>query len=263
MQSCEESQAKSAIAKEIAVWPRTYSHGGIDLGLSGCRILVTGGPTRAYLDAVRFISNESTGRTGALIAARAAERGAEVLYVRGCGSFPPAEPRGDAAGPLRVVEIQTVEQLVALVDREIGGGGYRAMIHSMAVLDFAPAAVRQGKVSSRCEEWVVRLVPTPKVIERIKRLDPTIFLVGFKLEAALDEAGLVAAARAARRRSGADLIVANAWESVRSGEHRACLVANEASPVEWVMGREAIAVRILDKVQSALVPQSGRRQDRE
>ncbi len=230
------------------------------MSLHGCRLLITGGPTRAYLDAVRYITNESSGRLGARLAGLAVERGAEVHYVRGCGSaLPVAAPGGGvapagtpSAGRLAVTEIETVDDLLALVEREIGQDRYDAMIHSMAVLDFTPAETRPGKVASRSGDWLVRLVPTPKVIERVRALDPDIFLVGFKLEVGLDDAGLASAARAAAERSGADLIVANALESVRSGEHRAVLVGAGGAPVEAAAGKEDIARRVLDRVEQAL-----------
>lgn len=215
------------------------------------RVLITGGPTRAYLDAVRFLTNESTGRLGVELAAAALSRGWDVHYLRGRGSAAPQSVLDPAAGGLTVEEIETVDELLAAVRREVGGRRYDAVIHGMAVLDFVPAKVRPGKTSSR-EEWHVRLVPSPKVIALVKDLDPDVFLVGFKLEAGVDEAALLAAARASLAANRAGLVVANTLESVRAGVHEAYLVPADGSPPERVVGKAAVARRVIERVADAL-----------
>src|SRR5207302_4592494 len=74
------------------------------------RILVTSGPTRAPLDAVRFFTNKSTGRLGALIAEAAVQGGADVTFVYGRGSETPAA-RGGQRDHLRLVPVDTVDDL--------------------------------------------------------------------------------------------------------------------------------------------------------
>lgn len=216
------------------------------------RVLITGGPTRAYLDEVRFLTNESTGRMGVELTRAALSRGWDVHYLRGRGSAAPEPLLDPAAGGLTVEEIETVDELLAAVRREVGGRRYDAVIHGMAVLDFVPAEVRPGKTSSR-EEWQVRLVPSPKVIALVKDLDPDVFLVGFKLEAGVDEAALLAAARASLAANRADLVVANTLESVRAGEHEALLVSEgDGAGPERVAGKAAVARRVIERVADAL-----------
>src|SRR5437879_10208455 len=79
--------------------------------LSGRRILVTSGPTRAPLDAVRFLTNKSTGRLGALIAEAAVQAGADVVFVYGRGSDTPAV-RGGQRDHLRLLPVDTVSDLI-------------------------------------------------------------------------------------------------------------------------------------------------------
>lgn len=223
------------------------------MSLRGRRLVITGGPTRAYLDAVRYLSNRSTGRLGALLAEEAAAAGAEVLYVHGPGSRLPRPATGP--GRLETAAVETVAELEALLRERIGSRSYHAMVHAMAVLDFAPLEVRPGKTGSG-EEWVVRLVPTPKVIDLVKRWDPDIFLVGFKLEAGKDDEQLAAAARRLLARSGADAVVANDLSSLDGGGHRALLVRPGRVP-EAVMGKEEIARRVVALVAEALGAERG------
>ncbi|MGB5933691.1 MAG: phosphopantothenoylcysteine decarboxylase, partial [Anaerolineae bacterium] len=83
--------------------------------LSGKRVLVTSGPTRAPIDAVRYITNKSTGRLGALIAEEALREGAEVTYIYGKGSV---LPQVAESASLRLVEVETVPELMERVREE-------------------------------------------------------------------------------------------------------------------------------------------------
>ncbi len=183
------------------------------------RILITSGPTRASLDAVRFISNRSTGRLGCALAEEALARGAEVTLVAGPESHVPAEQRG-----LAVARIETVQDLIHALETRLAGGRYDAVIHAMAVLDYVPASPEQGKVRSGRDEWTLRLTRTPKVISKIRGWAPGALLVGFKLEVGADEEGLRCAALESMDASGADLSVANDLEEIGEERHPALII---------------------------------------
>ena len=187
--------------------------------LQSRRILITSGPTRANLDAVRFISNRSTGRLGCAMAEEALDGGAEVTLVAGPESQVPAERAG-----LDVVGIETVQDLVDALEERLPGGGYDAVIHAMAVLDYVPASPEQGKVRSGRDEWTLRLTKTPKVIRKIKGWVPEALLVGFKLEVGADDEALRAAATDSMQASGAELTVANDLEKIGADVHPALII---------------------------------------
>ncbi len=212
--------------------------------LQGRRILVTSGPTRAPLDAVRFLTNKSTGRLGSLIAEAALESGADVTFVYGRGSTSPVV-RGGRPDHLRLLPINTVEDLVAIFRRELPRG-YDAVIHVMAVLDFTPAEVSEEKVASSASEWVIRLVPTPKAAALVRDLAPRTFFVGFKLEVGKERAELIEIARDWARGNHADLVVANDLRDIERGKHIGYLVT-AAGDIEAVAeGKEAIARAVVD-----------------
>ena len=81
--------------------------------LIGKRVLVTGGPTRAYLDAFRYITNPSSGKMGVALAQNALDRGAEVTLVYGPGSAKP--PVG-----VKVVNIVGTDDMLVAVQYELG-----------------------------------------------------------------------------------------------------------------------------------------------
>jgi phosphopantothenoylcysteine synthetase/decarboxylase len=220
------------------------------VSVAGRRLLVTSGPTRAPLDAVRFLSNKSTGRLGTLIAEAAVHAGADVTFVYGRASETPTV-RGGQRDHLRFLPIDTVNDLVAVFQAELPTG-YDAVIHAMAVLDFAPAEVREEKTSSALSEWTVRLTPTPKAARLVKALAPATFFVGFKLEVGKDKQTLIDIAREWAVTNGADLVVANDLRDIEGGLHVGYLV-RPAGNVEGVaQGKEAIARMLIDFLSTSL-----------
>jgi phosphopantothenoylcysteine decarboxylase/phosphopantothenate--cysteine ligase len=100
--------------------------------------LVSAGPTRAYLDPVRFVSNASTGAMGFAIAAQAARAGAEVVLVAGPVSL--ETPPG-----VRRIDIETAGQLLDAMDQELGAAPFDLVAMAAAVSDLAPNAA-SGKL---------------------------------------------------------------------------------------------------------------------
>jgi len=174
--------------------------------LTGRRLLITAGPTWAPLDAVRHISNFSTGGTGLELARACAAAGADLTLLLGPGRVVPTAADRRA---LRIVDFETFDDLHALVRAAMRERCYAAILHLAAVADYRPASVAKEKTASGRSEWVIRLVPTPKIVDEIKPLDPDICLVKFKLEVGRTPEALLAIAGESRARSDADLIVAN------------------------------------------------------
>jgi phosphopantothenoylcysteine synthetase/decarboxylase len=206
-------------------------------------ILITSGPTRGPIDAVRYITNKSTGRLGVFLATEALSRGAAVTFVYGKGSLAPEATHG-----LRLVEIETVDDLAEVMRAELTTNEYDAVVHSMAVLDYVPATYLDEKTPSGQDEWSIELVRTPKVIKLIKELQPRTVLVSFKLEVGKSQEELVAAAHRSLLSNRSDLVLANDLQQVEQGCHVGYLV-NEVGDVEAVAeGKEDIARRIFDAV---------------
>jgi phosphopantothenoylcysteine decarboxylase / phosphopantothenate---cysteine ligase len=111
-----------------------------DRSWSGRKLLVTAGPTRAYLDPVRFISNASTGSMGFAIAEAGAARGAEVVLVSGPVALP-TPPR------VRRVDVETGAQMLEACERELGAGEVDLVAMVAAVADLIPAEPARAKVS--------------------------------------------------------------------------------------------------------------------
>jgi phosphopantothenoylcysteine decarboxylase/phosphopantothenate--cysteine ligase len=106
---------------------------------AGRKLLVTAGPTRAYIDPVRFISNASTGAMGFGIAQAAAARAAEVVLVAGPVAL--ETPPG-----VRRVDVETGAQMLEVCERELAGADIDLVAMVAAVADLIPAEPARGKL---------------------------------------------------------------------------------------------------------------------
>ncbi len=183
-------------------------------------VLVTAGNTQTPLDRVRCITNIFSGRTGARVAAVAAARGHAVTLLT---SHPEAL---DAGSGVRVRPYRTFDDLDSLMAEEVASGRYDAVIHAAAVSDYHVAGVfgdRDGKLddvsagkvrSSHPELWL-RLVPAPKLIDKVRgEWGFAGTLVKFKLEVGVSDEELLDVAERSRTHSGADLMCANTLEGM-------------------------------------------------
>jgi phosphopantothenoylcysteine decarboxylase/phosphopantothenate--cysteine ligase len=170
--------------------------------LEGKRILITAGPTRAYLDAFRYITNPSSGKMGIAIAQNAIDRGAKTTIIYGPGSAKP--PAG-----AEVISILSTEDMLEAVKKELIEKKYHAAILSAAAADYGASDRKMEKTPSGKDEWIIHLKPLPKVVENVKKVDPEIYLVGFKAEYDLTDEELIQRAYDRMIGAGMDLIVAN------------------------------------------------------
>lgn len=107
--------------------------------LKGLKILITSGPTRAYIDSVRYLTNRSSGRMGHAIAKRAAELGAEVILVTG-----PVEEKFAKAPKVKTLPVETAEEMLAACLPELPDADL--IIATAAVADFKMPAPIEGKL---------------------------------------------------------------------------------------------------------------------
>src|SRR5262249_53692930 len=173
-------------------------------------ILVTAGNTQTPIDRVRCITNVFSGRTGARVADEAAARGHRVTLL----TSHPEVLGGDAN--VRVRPYRTVDDLDALMAEEITPGRYDAVAHAAAVSDYHVAGVfagrdgqledaAAGKVKSSHPELWLRLVPAPKLIDKVRaEWGFAGALTKFKLEGGGADAGVLGVAERARAPSRAD-----------------------------------------------------------
>ncbi len=138
------------------------------------KVLVTCGPTWAAIDAVRVISNRSTGEMGHLIAQEFRDKEAKVTLLQG-----PVTHQADLKG-VCVIKYSYFDELANLLKEECVKR-YDVIVHAAAVSDFRVKNKIKGKISSE-NDLNLQLSVTPKLINVIKDWAPGSFIVGFKLE---------------------------------------------------------------------------------
>lgn len=170
--------------------------------LAGKHILITAGPTRAYLDAFRYITNPSSGKMGIALAQNALDRGAKVTLVYGSGTVkPPVQAK--------VIPILSTEEMLEAVQKTLKSEKIDAAILSAAAADYGLPDRKNEKTPSGKNEWNLQLKPLPKIVKNVKTIDPKVYLVGFKAEYNLKNEELIDRAYKRMNETGMDLIVAN------------------------------------------------------
>lgn len=223
--------------------------------LEEVRVLITAGPLRAYLDAVRYISNVSTGTLGARIAEECLARGAIVTLLHGPGSHLPVPPPATEER-FTLVEIDTMASLMEALREQLRGGKQQVCIHAMAVLDYVPEQTLPEKFSSESPTWTLKLVRSPKVIEQIRKISPATLLVGFKLEVGASTEGLIRQAKGLMDRAGAEIVVANDLSRIDEQHHPAIVCDRKEGRVSAraVDGKRQIARAVCDLIEVRLHP---------
>lgn len=238
----EEGVAKYPDPLLLARLAAAFVDRGLDL--AGARVLVTAGPTREWIDMVRFISNPSSGSMGVEVALEAYARGATVDLVHG-------PLRVEAPHVVESHYTETTEDMAEAVARLTAAREYDAVVAAAAPADYRPAGRFEGKIRSG-QRLRLELEPTPKVISSIRRR-PRV-LVAFAAEP--DEDALVDYAVRKMEAYGADLVVANLVGPRRGfGEEslRAVLVRRGGEVEDLgLVQKEELARRIIDEVSSTL-----------
>ncbi len=189
-------------------------------------IIVTAGPTRQYIDDVRFITNASSGRMGVAVAEAAVEAGHDVTLL--IGPSPAAE---DAPNGCRIVRFETFDDLKRALEENFARCD--ALVMAAAVGDFRPQRVHEGKYSRSAGAIDLRLEPTEDILASLaagKRAGRVI--VAFALEAGQQEQVEAAAAKKLAAKS-ADFIVANTTDAMHAAASRACIISADGVIIPW------------------------------
>jgi phosphopantothenoylcysteine decarboxylase/phosphopantothenate--cysteine ligase len=165
----EEGRGRMAdIADIIEVLKSTLT----EKDLENEKIIVTAGPTREYLDPIRFLSNRSSGKMGYALAKAALRRGAEVILISGPSALRP--PKG-----LTFVPVQTADDMLKAVGRHLPSS--TVLVMSAAVADYKPAEKAPEKVG-KAEELLLPLIRTRDIISEAGEGKHRPFIIGFAAE---------------------------------------------------------------------------------
>jgi phosphopantothenoylcysteine decarboxylase/phosphopantothenate--cysteine ligase len=146
---------------------------GLRQDLLGKRIIVTAGPTEEPIDAVRFISNRSTGKMGVALAEAALDRGAEVTLIHGPISVTvPKE--------VRDIPVRQAKEMMEEVRRQFEICDI--LIMAAAVSDFRPTTASKAKIKKTDAERHIALEATQDILETLGKSKGNRIIVGFAAE---------------------------------------------------------------------------------
>ena len=138
------------------------------------RVLITAGPTRERIDAVRFLSNRSTGKMGYALAEAAHSMGHEVTLVSG----PVALAAPEGVKLIRVESAREMAEAVLAAAPEMD-----LIVMAAAVADYRPVTVFPGKLKKQPGNLMIELERTEDILASLgARKRPGQILAGFAAE---------------------------------------------------------------------------------
>lgn len=164
--------------------------------LAGRKVLITAGPTFERIDAVRGITNPSSGKMGYAIARAAWEAGAQVVIVS--GQVSQATPPG-----CRRIDVVSAQDMLGAVNAEVGDADI--FISVAAVADYHVVNQSAQKIKKDGLGLTLQLAPNPDILAEVAARDNPPFCVGF----AAESENLLDYAEAKRRRKHLPLLAAN------------------------------------------------------
>ena len=182
--------------------------------LAGVRVLVTAGPTFEAIDAVRGITNRSSGRMGYAIAQAAVDAGADVTLVSGPTAL-------SAPARARLVPVVSAQQMLDAVNANVAD--CEIFVSVAAVADYRVAKPAPHKMKKSDETLTLELEPTVDILASVaNRPDPP-FCVGF----AVESQDLERLAEDKRRRKKLPLLAANLAQDALGTEESELVLLDE------------------------------------
>ncbi|MBU3736112.1 MAG: bifunctional phosphopantothenoylcysteine decarboxylase/phosphopantothenate--cysteine ligase CoaBC [Methylobacterium sp.] len=173
--------------------------------LAGKKLLLTAGPTFEAIDAVRGITNLSSGKMGFAIARAAVEMGAEVTLVSGQTALKP--PLG-----AKVVKTTSTQQMLSAVMENLDGQDI--FIGVAAVADYYVLNPSEQKIKKDAHILTLELAPNPDILANVVNMPNAPFCVGF----AAESENLYEFAEHKRRRKNLPLLAANLIQDAFGGD---------------------------------------------
>ena len=206
--------------------------------LAGERIVITAGPTREYLDPVRFISNRSSGKMGYSLARAARDRGAEVTLISGPSCL--RKPDG-----LAFVQVETSAEMMEAVKKAVAGDT-TVLVMAAAVADFSPASTSNNKID-KTGELNIPLHPTQDIISAVAAFKKRPFIIGFAAETGKD----ISRAEEKMKTKKIDMIVFNDVTEPGAGfdvdTNRVEIIDGKGRTKPGLMSKDDVADAIFDR----------------
>jgi phosphopantothenoylcysteine decarboxylase/phosphopantothenate--cysteine ligase len=207
------------------------------------RILITSGPTRQFLDPVRYLTNASSGRMGRALAEAAIALGHEVVVVSG-----PVDVTYPSTA--RVVDVVSTEEMLAAAGAEFEHCD--GLIGAAAPCDYRPVRVESHKIAKTGLPIDLHLVETDDVVATLGQRKGRRWVVGFALET--EDRRLRALAKLEQK--CCDLMVSNGPEAISAADNQVEVITPSGEVIASLDGsKETVAAGILAIIEERLIRQ--------
>ena len=205
------------------------------------KLIVTAGPTREYLDPVRFLSNKSPGKMGYAIAEAACKQ-FETVWITG----PTALPHPSSC---RIVEVVSAEDMYQAVISEFSDCDI--LIMTAAVADYRPALIADQKLKKGDGDMVLQMERTKDILGEVSKLkNGSQKVMGF----AAETENIIANAKNKLERKKLDWIVANDVSSSETGfasdNNKVTVISKDKQTEIPTMSKKAIAEELIQIIKS-------------
>jgi phosphopantothenoylcysteine decarboxylase / phosphopantothenate---cysteine ligase len=220
------------------------------------KFLMTSGPTQEPIDSVRYITNFSSGKTGARLADIFSRHHHEVYFLSGVGAAKPTEK-------CHVIEFRTFSDLDSSLQNILREDSFDFIIHLAAVGDYSVKEIKQGdksyqdhrKIDSGDGDLTVTLKKNHKIIHSLHSYSKNsdLKIIGFKLTDSLEESVRLKAVQTLFSHDGVSLVVHNDLTDIdeKQGHHRFRILEPQlnATFCETV---DVLGERLLEKMERTL-----------
>ncbi len=203
------------------------------------KILITSGPTRQYLDPVRYITNASSGRMGAALVESALDRGHEVIVVTG-----PVQVSYSSAA--QVVEVDTTDEMLQAVLKHFPSCD--GLIGAAAPCDYMPHKISSDKITKSGQPIRLELIETPDIVATAAQGKLAHqWVVGF----ALETEDLRFRAIVKMQRKCCDMMVSNGPSAINSLTNEVEILAADGRTIAYVSGdKRTVANAIIQATET-------------
>ena len=231
--------SKEDIALEVERMLNTHS-------LKDKNVLISTGATFEAIDAMRGITNRSSGKMGVEIAKEAYRRGANVTLL--CGQLHTYVPT-----VFNRIDVESTQEMMDVIAKQIESTDI--YVSAAAISDFKIEDYCENKYPSE-DDITIKFARLPKLLERIKQLNPDTFVVGFKAEAGVSEDELISKAQNRMMKYNTDIMIANDILVENGGpgsdNNEVYIIDNESYDKVSLDSKENVSKKIVDKVITLL-----------
>src|SRR5690606_16651386 len=135
------------------------------------KIMISVGSTIEYIDPIRIITNKSSGKMGLSLITQSLKYGLDVTIVKGMTQIDEKFKEISSTrfnNRLQIIETKTTDQMAEAITRELEKTNYDFVILAAAVSDFKPSTTSEKKISTDNPSLQLNLVPTVKIVEKVK-----------------------------------------------------------------------------------------------